>query len=304
MALSGCLMSASKTPSVAWLSWPLGLLLLAFAAMYLPTYFFLAETTWLKDENGHGPLILAMSFWLLWRDREALFTGPARPAPVAAFALLVPGVLGYVVGHSQGIDTLDAASQIVVLTAVLLLLRGWGTVKLAWFPLFFLLFMVPLPGVMVQALTLPLKSAVSYLSEVILYAAGYPIGRSGVTLTVGPYQLLVADACAGLNSMFTLESLGLFYMKLMNYQSRTRNTILAVMIIPISFVSNVIRVLALVLVTFHLGDEAGQGFLHGFAGMVLFSVALTLTYLLDRLLAARFDEHLPANQARLKGAAT
>lgn len=293
-------MSALKSPVAAWFSWPLGLLMLAFAAMYVPTWAFLAQHTWLKDENGHGPMILAMSLWLLWRDREALFSGPASPAPWAGFALLVPGVLLYAVGHSQGIDTVDAASQILVLAAMLLLLRGWPALKLAWFPLFFLVFMVPLPGVMVQAITLPLKAAVSYLAEVILYNAGYPIGRSGVTLTVGPYQLLVADACAGLNSMFTLESLGLFYMKLMNYQSRTRNLILAVMIIPISFVSNVIRVLILVLVTYHLGDEAGQGFLHGFAGMVLFSVALSLTYLLDRFLAARFDEHLPANQARLK----
>jgi exosortase/archaeosortase family protein len=79
-------------------------------------------------------------------------------------------------------------------------------------------------------------------------------------------------------------------MKWMNYKSRTRNALLAFWIIPISFSANVIRVLVLVLVTYHLGDEAGQGFLHGFAGMVLFGVALVLTYLVDRLLAARFDE--------------
>ena len=124
-----------------------------------------------------------------------------------------------------------------------------------------------------------------------------------MTLTVGQYQLLVADACAGLNSMFTLESLGLFYMKIMDYQSRARNTILAVMIIPISFVSNVVRVMVLVLVTYHFGDEAGQGFLHGFAGMVLFGVALSLTYLFDRLLAARFDENRPATQLVVTGGA-
>jgi exosortase B len=170
-----------------------------------------------------------------------------------------------------------------------LLVRGWPAVKRAWFPLFFLIFMVPLPGVFTQMLTLPLKTAVSYLAEMIMHAAGYPVGRSGVTLAVGPYQLLVADACSGLNSIFTLESLGLFYMKLMSYQSRARNIMLAVMIIPISFVSNVTRVLTLILITYYFGDEAGQGFMHGFAGLVLFSVAMVLTYSFDRLLAARFD---------------
>jgi len=76
----------------------------------------------------------------------------------------------------------------------------------------------------------------------------------------------------------------------LNYHSRAGNTLLGLAIVPISFVPNVIRVLVLVLVTYHLGDEAGQGFLHGFAGMLLFVVALILTYMTDRLLASRFDE--------------
>lgn len=286
-----------------WPVWSLGVLLLAFAAMYLPTYSYLAQTSWLKDENGHGPLVLGMSLWLLWRDRHALFAGQAVPALGAAFGALCLGMVCYVLGQSQGIDTLAAFSQILVLGGLILLLRGWRGLRICWFPLFFLLFMVPLPGVLVQTLTLPLKWAVSYLAEIILHAAGYPVGRSGVTLTVGQYQLLVADACAGLNSMFTLESLGLFYMKIMDYQSRARNMILAIMIIPISFVANVVRVMVLVLVTYHLGDEAGQGFLHGFAGMVLFGVALSLTYLFDRFLAARFDENLHGRSVNLSGVA-
>jgi exosortase len=103
-------------------------------------------------------------------------------------------------------------------------------------------------------------------------------------MTVGPYQLLVADACAGLNSMFTLEALGLLYMQLMNYKSAVRNVFLAIVVIPISFFANIIRVIILVLVTYHFGDEAGQGFVHGFAGMVLFMVALTLILFVDGLL--------------------
>jgi exosortase/archaeosortase family protein len=76
----------------------------------------------------------------------------------------------------------------------------------------------------------------------------------------------------------------------MNYTSRTRNALLATMIIPISFASNVTRVITLVLLTYYFGDEVGQGFAHKFSGMVLFSVALVLTYCFDLLLAARFDK--------------
>lgn len=129
-----------------------------------------------------------------------------------------------------------------------------------------------------------MKMAVSYFAEAILFAAGYPIARSGVILQIGQYQLLVADACAGLHTLFTLEAMGLLYLNLVQHSSAVRNIVLALLIIPISFVSNVVRVIVLTLVTYHLGDEAGQGFLHGFAGMVLFLSGLLLIIVADSLL--------------------
>jgi exosortase/archaeosortase family protein len=98
---------------------------------------------------------------------------------------------------------------------------------------------------------------------------------------VGPYQLLVADACAGLNTLLTLEALGLLYLNLVRHESAARNITLAILIVPISFAANVIRVITLTLITYHFGDEAGQGFLHGFAGMVLFMAALMLIIAAD-----------------------
>lgn len=103
-------------------------------------------------------------------------------------------------------------------------------------------------------------------------------------LQIGQYQLLVADACAGLQTLFTLESMGLLYLNLVRHGSLFRNIALAILIIPISFFANVIRVITLTLITYYLGDEAGQGFLHGFAGMVLFVSALLLIIGTDSLL--------------------
>jgi exosortase B len=153
-----------------------------------------------------------------------------------------------------------------------------------WFPLFFMLFMIPLPGTVVTALTMPMKMAVSYVTVNVLYWADYPIARNGVMLQIGQYQLLVADACAGLQTLLTLESLGLFYLNVVRHTSVFRNAALAILIVPISFVANVIRVITLTLVTYHFGDEAGQGYLHGFAGMVLFLSALILVLGVDSLL--------------------
>ena len=270
---------------------------LGFAALYLPTYADLARHVWPTDEQGHGPIILAVSAWLMFASRHALAALPVQPRPVWGLLLLAIGLAMYVPGRSQNMMVLEASSQIVVLVALLLAFRGASALRLLWFPLFFLLFMVPLPGSVVASVTGPLKAAVSTVAGNLLYWLDYPVARSGVILIVGPYQLLVADACAGLNSMFTLEALGLLYLNLVRSTSVFRNVALAILIIPISFVANIIRVMILVLVTYHYGDQAGQGFVHSFAGMVLFGVGLALTLATDsllRLLAPSPAQRVPA----------
>lgn len=252
--------------------------------MYSLTFWDLFHGLWAGDQQGHGPIVLAISIWLLWQNRLELLSLLIKPKFIAGWTALLFGLLIYLVGRSQNILIFEVGSIVLIITGLLLLLSGYSAVKLMWFPIFFMIFMVPLPGVFVDALTQPMKVAVSYVAEFVLYHFGYPISRSGVILQIGQYQLLVADACAGLNTLFTLEALGLLYLNLVRHQSATRNILLAIFIVPISFTANVIRVMVLTLITYHFGDAAGQGFLHGFAGMVLFLAALALIIALDGLL--------------------
>jgi len=267
------------------------LLATGFVLLYGPAYFELANTVWASDEQGHGPIILAVSFWLLYTKRHQIAAVPSRPLPWLGWPLLLFALALYAIGESQDIIMAAISSQIVLIAALLLLFKGARALALAWFPLFFMLFMVPLPEAMVAAITGPLKRGVSAVASAMLYQAGYPVGRTGVILTVGPYQLMVADACAGLNSMFTLEALGMLYMNLMRYTNAARNVVLALLLVPTAFAANVVRVLILVLVTYYFGDEAGQGFVHGFAGIVLFLVALGFMLVLDRLLGLFMPAH-------------
>jgi exosortase len=145
----------------------------------------------------------------------------------------------------------------------------------------FIAFLIPLPGALVDWLTLPLKESVSAVVDEVLYRAGYPVARSGVVLTIGSYQMLIADACAGLNSMYTLSALCLFYIYLRQYSSRTRNGLLLLAVLPIAFLANIARVLALLLITYYFGDAAGRSFLHDFAGFAELIVALFALFMID-----------------------
>ncbi|UTY55790.1 exosortase B [Massilia sp. erpn] len=262
-----------------------GPILLGLLCLYVPTGYRLFTGVWATEEQAHGPIILGLSLWLMWRRwPEVQARLGAWQTARSGWPLMVFSMLCYVLGRSQQILALEIGSFILALAAITLLKLGGRALRLLWFPFFFMCFMVPLPGPLVSMLTMPMKMAVSYATEHLLFAAGYPIARAGVILQIGQYQLLVADACAGLQTLLTLEALGLFYLNLVRHTSALRNIALALLIIPISFSANVIRVIVLSLVTYYFGDAAGQGFLHGFAGMVLFLTALVLILSVDSML--------------------
>lgn len=269
-----------------------------FAAMYAPVYWYAAHGIWQTDENGHGPIILAVLVWLFWTQRHAIADATTRPAPALGWPLFALGLLLYVFGRAFNMSSVEFFSQLPVAAAMLLLLKGPAALRAAWFPVLYLVFMVPLPATLVDAITGPLKQWISDIVESLLYGVGYPIARAGVILQIGQYQLLVADACSGLNSMFSLTALGTLFMYVMGRRSRAHNAVMLVSILPIAFIANIVRVVILVLVTYHLGDEAGQGFLHGAAGIVLMLVALGIFFALDLLLRLVLRERPPGAAAK------
>jgi len=278
--------------------WPV---VLGLLVLYVPTYWMLAHGLWNTEEQAHGPIVLVVALFLIWQ-RRAVFTKdsvipPTRSELATGWTLLVVGLIAYALGRSQDILLFEIGSQIPIILGTLLITLGTKAARALWFALFFLVFMIPLPGFVVDAATGPLKQYISIIAEQVLYTAGYPIARSGVTLTVGPYQLLVADACSGLHSMFSLSAMGLLYLYLMQRTSVARNLIIMAAILPIAFAANIVRVMVLVLITYHLGDEAGQGFLHGFAGIMLFVIGLLFLFVLDWVLGFIFPDR-PRAQAR------
>jgi exosortase B len=259
--------------------------LAGFAAMFVPVYWWAANGIWQSDEQAHGALILLVMLWLFWGLRQKIAAVEAQPAPGWGWPLFALGLFIYFVGRVFSISILEFGSQPFVAAGILLLIKGRAAIRIAWFPLLYFVFMIPLPGILVDAITGPLKQWISAIVVTLLYDVGYPISRSGVVLSIGQYQMLVADACSGLHSMYSLSALGTLFMYIMSRKSVVHNAIMMASILPIAFAANIVRVMVLVLITYHFGDAAGQGFLHGAAGMVLMLVALAFFFALDAMLA-------------------
>jgi len=268
--------------SLAWLrhEWPM---LAGLALLYLPTFVYLARDAWLQPDHWHEPVILGVCLYLLWAARGAWLHAVPAVGSARAGWLIALGLALYVLGRSQGVVSLQMLSLMPVLAGLVWWRRGPGALRAVAFPIGFLAFAVPLPFFFMDWLSGGLKATVSQLVSELLYRAGYPVAHQGVVLSVGPYQLLVADACSGLNSLYSLAALGVLYLHLRGPQGLAQRALLIASLAPIAVAANVFRVLALVLLTYYFGESAGQGAAHALLGLGAFAVALGLLVGVDRL---------------------
>ena len=282
-AVASAAARAGAKKRTAGLIWP-GAMAAAFVLAFVPTYVRLASGPWQTEQEGHGPLIMLAAAWLAWQQRGRLKRTVMKPAPVAGWIVLIASLLLMAVTRSQDILMVETATQIPVLLGCLLLLGGWPLVRVFAFPLAFLIFSVPPPGWILDGLTVPLKSWVSDVVANLLYALGYPIAQNGVIIMIGPYELMVKDACSGMNSIFALSAIGIFYVYEFVPKGWIRKVVLILSIIPITVMANLFRVLALVLGSYYLGVDNIEGLFHDLTGIALFVFALVLFFLFDSVL--------------------
>lgn len=263
--------------SAHWFLW------LGLAAITIPTMISVARQSWSTEQGAHGPIVLATGIWLVLQLRHQIPQLIQRGKLMLAMVLLVPCLLLYVVARIT--TTLEIEGLALYLSLVLVFYAYCGTavMRLLWFPTFYFIFLFPPPDSLVATLTQPLKINISRAAVALLDACGMTIARKGVIIQVDQYDILVAAACAGLNSIISLSAIGLFYIYVRHNANWRYALLLMIAILPVAVLANFVRVLMLILITDFLGDAWAQGFLHGFAGMVMFAVALLGIFGIDRL---------------------
>ncbi|HWJ58987.1 MAG TPA: exosortase V [Sphingomicrobium sp.] len=265
------------------LRWPLLVFLAGIAAILAPTMYDVARLTWTTEQGGHAPIIVATGAWLLFRELQSTKV-KARPGKLWIGTLaLATTLIGYAVARITGILELEGLAMYAAVLSAFYLLIGGALLRALWFPLVYLAAALPPPDTVVSVITQPIKIGISEAAVSLLHSLGYPIASSGVTIQIANYELLVAAACAGLNSIITLSAICLFYVYLRHRSDLASFLIVGALIVPVAVFSNFMRVVILVLVTYYLGEAAAQGFLHDFAGLTVFLVALLSIIGLDSL---------------------
>ncbi len=261
-------------------------------ALYGPLYLEFSGGAWAREENAHAPFIMAICIGVAWarltsfEARNLFAPEPIRPTEFyLGVAVLLAGLCVYYVGRRSGIELFASASQSLVAAAIVMCLFGVVGLYRLWFPLALSLYLIIWPGWVLDALTAPLKRFVSVAVSDGLYALGLPVANAGAVISAGSYELLIADACAGLNSLIALTAVGAVYLYAVKRRSLKTNIAVILSLIPLAIIANIIRVAILVLLTYHFGYEAGQSFLHDGAGLLMFAVALLGVFVVDSIAA-------------------
>ena len=261
--------------------WPL---IVGFCIMAVPTLIRLSQQVWPLEIGAHGPIVLATGIWLLFHVRAELVAAMSKPPLALATLGFIASIALYAFGRPYDLLALEVVGVYGFFLSAALLILGLRPMLLNLFPFLYLAFLVPPPAWVIDRVTAPLQMFVSAAATSVLEFAGYPIERQGIVIYIAQYQLLVEEACSGMNSLIGLAAVMLFYIYIIHRASVRYSVVLAAAILPIAVFVNILRVMALILLTYYAGDEVAQGFLHVTTGVILFAVALGLTILLDKVL--------------------
>lgn len=265
-----------------WILWPLVLVVLTLV-LYAPVLKLLVAQWWSDPDYAEGFLVPLVSAYILWHHWDRWLATEVKPSNfglvvmLCGIALLFGGLLGAELFTSR-------FSLLVLLAGMVLYLAGWQRLRSVSFPLIFLVFMIPLPALIYNQITLPLQLLASRVATSGLELMHIPVLREGNVLVLPNYSLEVVEACSGVRSLMTLIALAVAYSYLVDRRGWLRYA-LPLLMIPVAILSNAARIMGTGLLTYHFGPAAAEGFFHVFSGWLVFVAALALLLLCDWVLA-------------------
>ena len=274
-------------------NWLAGALVAAGFALVFWRVFGALVMAWYTDDNySHGFLIIPLAAYLAWERRDRFWAAASTPSAFGVVVVL--GSLLVLAGGILGSELFTTRIAIVgSLVGVILFLFGWARLWVLAFPLALLLLMIPIPAIIFNQLAFPLQIFASRVGEGALEAANIPVLREGNVLILANTTLEVAEACSGIRSLVSLITLAIVFGYFSDSRSWVRVLITA-SAIPIAIVTNGARVAGTGIAAHYYGPAAAEGFIHEFAGWLVFISAFALLALLQQLIARITPQSSPA----------
>lgn len=238
---------------------------------------------WYSDDNySHGFLVPFIAAWFIYERRETLLKTVAEPWN-PGWAVLLLGLCQLLAGHVMTEYFTMRSSLVTVLCGIVLLVFGRAVFRVLLFPLAYLLFMVPIPYIVYNAVAFPLKMFVTRMAVGVMHFIGIVVVNEGNVIMFPSVTLEVVDACSGIRSLLSLLVIGVAYASFFKI-SILRRTAIILATIPIAVLVNGLRVIITGVLAQYFGTRFAEGFYHEFTGMAVFVVSMLLLFAVGALL--------------------
>lgn len=268
--------------------WQIAILSLLSLWLYGPILARLVAQWWHDPNFSHGFFVPLFSAFVVWQERKRLSQLSLHPSwsglgiMILALSILIIGQMGAEIFMAR-------FSMLLLLTGLIVLFLGWNFLRVLFFPLAFLVMMIPIPALVFNQITFPLQLLASRVAAGVLPLLGVPVLREGNVIVLPSMPLEVADACSGIRSLMSLGTLAVIYGYLMDRRVLVR-VVLALASVPIAVVANSLRIVGTGLLVQYWDPDKAEGFFHAGWGWIIFVISLVALYLLHRLLLAIWPE--------------
>jgi len=264
------------------------IVLVLLALIYWPTFIWMnARFSEAETYYSHGYLIPVVFAYLIWLKRNELRKCAVKPIDLA-LVILVPAFLIHLAAYFFEINFVSGFTLIAAIFGLTLYLYGYEISKKVAFPVIFLIFLIPLPQVLIISISFKMKMAAAQAATYIINLMGIHAIRDGSIVHLKPEtSLTIGSPCSGLNSLIALTALGALYAYLVK-TSIPRKITLFILSIPIALLANIIRIVLLLLVGFAYDAKVATGkFVHDFLGFLLYVFAIAGLIIAGRILSWR-----------------
>lgn len=231
---------------------------------------------------SHIILIPLVSGYFILTERRAIFSSTGY-AIAPGIVCIIISIVMYLIGLSLGSDfnendylSLMTFSAIVFWGGGFVLFYGTRVLRKASFPLLFLVFMIPVPSILIEKIIYALQSASTEVSYGFFKLIGVPLLRDGFVFYLPGISIEVAEQCSGIRSTLALFITSVIAGHLL-LKTSWKKVILSLAVFPIAVVKNGARIVTLSMLASYVDERfITQSLLHSRGGIPFFILALAL----------------------------
>ncbi len=253
----------------------LGVLILVAIAATMDLWKDIFAIGWRDAENSHLILAPFVALWLVWVRRERIRFARPQVSALGPLVIII-GWLSIRIGYDQGIIIAQHGGALLMVCGAALTMLGPRIVELFLPAAAALVFVLPVPGRIRQAIAVPLQEHTAQITHYLLNIINVPLERSGSVLTINGHEVAVAEACNGMRMVTAL--LLITFAFVFSVPMRQRIRLFFLIISPmIALLVNVIRLVPTVLLYGYSSTAVADAF-HEASGWLMLFIALAILW--------------------------